>query len=163
MPDEASLVDWIALHLLPGIGPILQRRALARFGDLVVLGDALANEIEHVLAGQIAPAQVQPRQTQLSRTGQAQRLVVGTGDPVERDQPINRRQIGAVRPRDDIAHPANSAEAAAAAPLKTGPGMTKNSRMSRLVPARITVISRPIGRSKTSTGSSKYMSLTMRI
>lgn len=44
---HGQLADWIALNLLPGLGPILTRRALARFGDP---GEVAYRVPAHVLA-----------------------------------------------------------------------------------------------------------------
>src|ERR1700756_3058495 len=93
-----------------------------------------------------------PHQPAIFRAGarEAFCLLVGAVDPIIADQSIRRRE-----PRLQPSHRTKRAEAAASAPLTTGPGNRKKNKVTTAVTNTTPLTSVVIGRSKLPTGSSK--------
>src|SRR3546814_10369432 len=87
--------------------------------------------------------------------GEALGLLAGAVDLLQRHQAVGRRQARDAVASGVCSHPGNREAAAAAVPSSSGAMPTVSSTMTRLEPARMIAIPRPIGRSKDSIGSSK--------
>src|SRR3546814_12274969 len=94
--------------------------------------------------------------------GEALGLLAGAVELLQRHQAVGRRQARDAVASGVCSHPGNREAAAAAVPSSSGAMPTVSSTMTRLEPARMIAISRPLGRSKASIGSSQYLSFTMR-
>src|SRR2546423_12261179 len=88
---------------------------------------------------------------------QVPRLIIGAADRVVAVQQKTLGERGRV-----VAHRANKDFAAASAPPTTGSGNRMKNIVRNTVTTRTHLSSAAIGRSKTPTGSSKYMTLTTR-
>src|SRR6185437_2492860 len=110
-----------------------------------------------------------------ARCGEHFRLVIGAAEAPMAQQaveirkqrlallPNRARRSGVAFARRSIAHPVKRAAATASAPSAKTPGQAKKNRVTSAQTMSTAPISRPIGRSNAATGSSKYISLTMRM